>query len=197
MREMIWLPLLLRGVASSSYGDCSCSCCAKVHPDLECTPQFVGHNTLSSCSSCSAGFCAHQWPTACPSGPRSGGKDNFGGHTSFQCDGWVDDAKPGVASSTTSTAEEGGGAGVVLLIFLCICCCVTRQRRQRYAPVAPVPMGQPVAQWPVAQPIAQQSMGMGMGMQPGVQPGAYYPPPPTVFVQPAQKRSSSSCSLGL
>ena len=167
MREMIWLPLLLRGVASSSYGDCSCSCCAKVHPDLECTPQYVGHNTLSSCSSCSAGFCAHQWPTACPLGPTFGGKDNFGGHTFFQCDGWL-------PSSTTFTAGEGGGgAGVMLLIFLGIWlagCCVVCKRRQRYAAVATVPMGQPVAQWPVAQPIAQQSMGMGMGMQPGVQP---------------------------
>ena len=176
---------LTPGVASSNYGDCSCTCCAKVHPDLDCTPQYLGHNTLSSCASCSADFCAHQWPTACPSGPTSGGKDNFGGHNTFKCDGWADDprAAPTLSGAAPTPSSAVTGACFILLILVLICCCAAKHR-QRYAPVAPVPMGQPVGQWPAAQAVAQQPMGMqGMGV------GAYYPPQPppqTVFVQPAQ-----------
>ena len=170
---------LTPGVASSNYGDCSCTCCAKVHPDLDCTPQYVGHNTLSSCASCSADFCAHQWPAACPSGPTSGGKDNFGGHNTFKCDGWADDPRPApTLSSVTPDRTVTVGSGIILLILVVICCCVIK-KRQRYSPVAPVPMGQPVGQWPAAQPMGMQGVGVG----------AYYPPQPppqTVFVQPAQ-----------
>ena len=135
MTNLLPLLLLLHEAASSGYGDCTCSCCAKVHPLAECTPQIVGHNTLSSCSSCSAGFCAHQWPAACPSGPTWGGQYDFGGHTSFQCDGRDGDV--------VHTAE-GGGAGVMLLAVMGCCCWWCCQWRQRYAAVAPVPMGQPV-----------------------------------------------------
>ena len=181
MLRELFLSLLLRGVASSSYGDCRCTCCSKVHPDLDCTPQYVGHNTLSSCASCSADFCAHQWPTACPSGPTSGGKDNFGGHNTFKCDGWADDPRPAPTLSSVTPDRRVTGASFILLILVVICCCVcVRKQKQRYAPVAPVPMGQPVGQWPAAQ--------QPMGMQ-GVGVGAYYPPQPppqTVFVQPAQ-----------
>ena len=106
---------LTPGVASSNYGDCSCTCCAKVHPDLDCTPQYLGHNTLSSCASCSADFCAHQWPAACPSGPTSGGKDNFGGHNTFKCDGWADDPRPAPTLSSVTPDRRVTGASFILL----------------------------------------------------------------------------------
>mmetsp|Transcript_53007 Transcript_53007/g.113295 ORF Transcript_53007/g.113295 Transcript_53007/m.113295 type:complete len:231 (-) Transcript_53007:417-1109(-) len=154
------LLLLLPLGTSSSYGDCSCSCCAKAHPLAECTPQLVGFNTLKSCSSCSAAYCAHQWPTVCPSAPDSGGKYNFGGHASFACDGWVDDVE--------HTAEGGGGVAVILMLVLFALLCVSKRQQHETCAHAPVPMGQPLDQYPCAQPVA-----------------GTYMPPPTVIVQPA------------
>ena len=54
-----------------------------------------------------------------------------------------------------------------------------RKQRQRYSPVAPVPMGQPVGQRKQRQPMGMQGMGVGAYFPP-------QPPPQTVFVQPAQ-----------
>lgn len=174
--------LLFLPLAASSFGDCVCSCCAYPHPSIQqCSPTFQGSNRLASCTMCSTGFCANQYPMACPSGPNSGGAAGVGGHTSFACDG---------ADEEFVRDAEYGGGGLAILIFLGLAILFLRNRFQSGPTVETysstttnyVPMGQPA----YAQPAyAQPAYAQPAYAQPGYRQGPVYmapQPPATVIV---------------
>ena len=133
-RLLLPLPVLLATTAGASYGDCSCSCCAKIHPNIDCVPVSVGYNRLSSCSACSTAVCAKQWPLACPVSPTTGGKHNFGGHTTFTCDGYDEGYNTSHGYDSERPYTGGSEAGLLIVALLVLGCCFCRLCQRRKAP---------------------------------------------------------------